>query len=304
MKTIDEIFEGVWVSDGEFLIQCPYCNDHPTHNHCYVNIKKSVFNCFYCGESGTLKKLLKDFGDDEKVKTIRRRHGVKERQKHKEISIDEFNRFNPVTGANGTNDLLALKYLENRGLRPFEIRNYDIRYASSGKYFGRVIIPIYEEGDLVCFIARSFLDMIEPKYLFPKHGETKLTTNEALFGYEKSRDYWSSNHVIVEGVFDAIKINQTDNFKGIAIMSKHLSEGQKYKLLKLEGTFYIMLDSDAKLDSLKVAGELSKYGKIVKVAFIKSKDPGEASLKEIRKALRQAEPFSYELEMRIKMEDW
>ena len=179
-----------------------------------------------------------------------------------------------MTGTKGTNDKLALRYLRGRGLTNLEIERYDIRYASSGRYFGRVIIPTYEENEMVCFIARSFLDFIEPKHLFPHYGETKLTTNEAIFGYDEAKGTRGENIVLVEGVFDAMAINKPAIYNvGLAIMSKSLSKGQLYKLLKLEGHFFIMLDPDAKKDSLKIAKELSAYGRKVKIEYLQDEDP-------------------------------
>lgn len=301
--TIDEIFEGVWILDVEYLIQCPYCGDHSTHDHCYINVEKQVFVCHYCGESGVLKKLLKDFGDGAKVL----KKAGRERKKYKRITNEEFEKFKLVTGTRGTNDKLALEYLRGRGVTSLEIERYDIRYASSGRYFGRVIIPVYEENEIVCFIARSFLDFIEPKYLFPHHGETKLTTNEAIFGYDDakgaSRADFLESFVLVEGVFDAMAINKATTAVGLAIMSKSLSEGQLYKLLKLEGQFFIMLDPDAKKDSLKVARKLLAYSRNVKIAFLKDKDPAASGGSVIAGSLQMSEEFSFDLEMRLKLEE-
>lgn len=301
--TIDEIFEGVWILDVEYLIQCPYCGDHHTHDHCYINVEKQVFVCHYCGESGVLKKLLKDFGDGAKVL----KKAGRERKKYNRITSEEFEKLWIVTGTKGTNDKLALRYLRERGLTRLEIEKYDIRYASNGRYFGRVIIPVYEENEMVCFIARSFLDFVEPKYLFPHHGETKLTTNEAIFGYDDAmkttRDGLQENFVLVEGVFDAMAVNKSTCDIGLAIMSKSLSEGQLYKLLKLDGWFFIMLDPDAKKDALKVAEKLSAYGREVKIAFLQDKDPAASFREDIAEALYASKEFSHELEIQIKLED-
>ena len=61
---IEEIFpDGRWVSEEEFLIQCPICGDGD-HNHCYINTDKKVFFCHRNGCRGPLSKILKH-GDIE-----------------------------------------------------------------------------------------------------------------------------------------------------------------------------------------------------------------------------------------------
>lgn len=301
---IDEILKGEWITEDEFLTRCPW-KDHETHNHCYVNVTKKVFYCHYCGESGTLKKLLDEYevadvGEIEK--------GIAEKKKYEKI---DFSQFPKVEGKKDTYDRLAISYLKQRGLGEKEIEEYDIRYSSEGRFFGRVIIPIYENGIVVCFVARGFIHFVYPKYRFPKQGQTMLTTSEAVFDLERGVRLMESNAVngiaIVEGAFDAISITQKlfGYMHGVAIMSKYLSLGQKLKLLRLHKNtkFYVLLDADAHKDALKVAKALDEYRRErVYVGFLEKGDPASASREELEDALWNSQLYSPILKMKVLLE--
>lgn len=297
---IEELLpDGQWMSEEEYVVRCPFL-DHPTHNHCYINVAKGVFFCHYadCGEKGTIKKLLKKY---EIAGELEPRKEIIEK---KEYELTDFSQFSKVMGKNGTLDLLALTYLRKRGLSEKEIEFYDIRVSDSGKYYGRVLVPIYENDRLVCFATRSFMPFIKPKYLYPRTGETLLTSGEAIFGYEKA---WKdticniASIVITEGVFDAIAANRIAGLRGLAILSSHLTEGQLCKLLRLSKkfTYFVALDSDAHKDAVKIARQLTDLGRRVKLVLLEKGDPASVSSEELAKALDAAELFSFEKELSI-----
>jgi len=190
---IEEVFEGEWMSEEEYLICCPICQDHPTHNHCYVNVKKKIFHCHYCGESGRLDELLKlveIVGEIEKEEIV-------ERKKEKLIEYSQFPR---VARSGNYMNNLAFSYLESRGMSEKEIDDYDVRFSYSGRYYGRVLFPITEFGRIVCFSAGSILEHIKPKYLFPRLGSTILTASESIFGFDKAIKQKGGTYVLVEGI--------------------------------------------------------------------------------------------------------
>lgn len=303
--TIEEIFpDGEWKDENNYRIRCPYCGDHATHDHCDINVTTPQrFHCFYCGAHGTLKKLLKD---QDKSGSLEPRKGVTEKKKYEPI---DFNQFKKVTGKTGTLDRLALAYLtKKRGLTRAELELYNVRFAAAGRFYGRVLIPLYEDGILVNFIARSFLPFIQPKYLFPHHGETLLTTAEAIFGYGTLPAANSMGvYVIVEGVFDAIRVNRRARDLGViglAIMSSHLSAGQLHKLLELKNPgFFIMLDADAHVNELRVAKSLVNYDRAVRLCLLPSGDPDSLDDAGFDAAINNSQKFSFDLEMQLMLGD-
>ena len=270
---IQELFpDGEWKNAVEYLVKCPYCEDHPTHNHCYINVTKGRFYCHYCGEAGTMLKLEQDFGDGEKIDRESEELPTQTREK------TDINHFPKVTGMSSTMDRMALTYLKERGMNKYEIELYDVRFSSYGRYYGRVLFPIYEDGKDVCFMGRGIIEKVNPKWMFPHKGETLLTTSECLFCYDFLNAFTEpKNVVLVEGAFDAIQLNrifESDQhiFDAIAfgIMGKKLSDVQLNKLLQLPKTtqFYVMLDADAHKAEIAIAHKLRMYGREVRVCQI------------------------------------
>jgi hypothetical protein len=294
---IEEIFEdGEWIGNDEFLIRCPFCGDGTTHNHCFVNPYKKVFHCYRCHEKGTLRKLA----EKVEVTHLEPRVGITEKKKYEPI---EFSQFPKLTGKAGITDKDGWKYLiDKRKLTPNEIKNYDIRIGINGRYYGRVIIPIIEESEIVCFTARSIYAHIEPKYLFPHHGEMKLTTSEAIFGYDKLRKAHPDDKrdiVIVEGAFDAIAIEKKTSALAMSFLSNHMSNGQFVKfqnrdIFPIESKYYIMMDEDAYEEGYKMAKRISQHRRTWLVKLDVG-DPDSLSVKKLKEAL--------DLSKEIKSED-
>ena len=294
---IEDIFEGKWTSEVEYLIRCPVCGDHATHDHCSINIVKGIFHCFFKGCSGTLTQLVREYGNGENVEL---RKGIVEKKKY---SLIDFSQFKKITGIEGSNDRLALSYLKTRGINEDEIELYGIKYCSNptNRYYGRIILPIFENEEIVCLSARSFLPFIRPSYLFPHYGETICTAGEVIWGLEYAQVHSKGAVVLVEGVFDAIAVNQKTkmNTCGLALLNKAMTKSQRNKLLKLdkEVRLIIMLDSDARNDSLKIARELSNYGRQVYLCFLPEGDPASVSQEQYDRTMSEAREFDDELEM-------
>ena len=293
---IDEIFDGVWQASGEFLIRCPVCGDNPTHNHCFINLQKKTYYCHYQGCTGWLGGLVKEYKDVD----LEPRQGIIEKKKYSPV---DFNQFNMVTGIENSNDRLAMAYLKKRGISKDEIELYNIGYCTntSNRYYGRIILPITENEEVVCLSARSFLPFIKPPYLFPHYGETICTAGEVIWGYDYAQVYSKGAVTLVEGIFDAIAINKKTemNMYGLALLNKAMTKAQQGKLLKLDKRvrFYIMLDADARKDSLKIARELSNYGRQVYLCFLPEGDPASISKEQYDLVMNEAEEFDDELEM-------
>lgn len=291
---IEDIFDGEWQASGEFLIRCPVCGDNPTHNHCFINLKKKTFYCHYQGCTGRLGELIKEHKDVD----LEPRLGITEKKKYPPV---DFNQFNMVTGIEDSNDRLAMAYLKKREISKDDIELYSIGYCTNttNRYYGRIILPITENEEIVCLSARSFLPFIKPSYLFPHFGETICTAGEVIWGYDYAQAHGAV--VLVEGVFDAMAVNRKQSFGlcGLALLNKAMTKAQLNKLLKLDKRvgFMIMLDADAYKDSLKIARKLFNYGRLVYVCSLSEGDPASVSKEKLNSALEKARIFDDELEM-------
>ncbi len=295
---IDDIFDGVWSTDTEYLIKCPYCGDHKTHNHCFINPVTGFFICHYCSEVGTVEKIVKDFGNGESVE--RSKGAV---AKHKSVEI-EFHKFHKVSGMKNQLDRMCLTYLKSRGMKKEEVMSYDIRFASYGRYYNRVIFPIVEEGQVVCFVARAISDATKPKYLFPSYGEMLLTTGECLWGLNWALNSGLEQVLIVEGIFDGIATSEY--FQTVVLSGKRMTNSQLFKLLRLsrKTVFTIMLDGDARKNIKAIADKLTSYDRKVKVIFLKDKqDPASLTEEEILNAYLNRQDWNLNLNIKLSLEN-
>ena len=298
MDIEDLLPDGKWFTEDEYVVRCPWL-DHPTHNHCYVNPVKQKFICHYCGERGLLKRLLKKYEVDGEVDQL-------DEVEREQPDLIDFSQFAKVTGGDGLMNQLAFSYLKDRGLSNEEIRTYDLRFSGEGRFYGRVILPTYENGKLVNFIGRSFMDCVQPKYMFPRKGETLLTSREAIFGYHEAVNNPLSRMVIVEGIFDAIAVNRMDwrgRVRGLAILSSHISPGQLHKLLLLpkKDLYIVCLDPDAHKETIALAKTLNiEYGREnVKVVLLLEGDPASIPEDEFIEYLDSVIPYSFDLELEV-----
>jgi len=292
---IDEFFpDGEWKSSEEYVITCPFCGDNPTHNHCYVNVVKKKFYCHYCGACGSVSRLIKKAGFPktsllDKSKTKRA------------VGRIDFSKYPLVTGEKGVMDALALTYLKDRGLEIGDVYNYDIRYSERGQFYGRVLFPVYEEGKVVCFVGRSFLSMVKPKYLFPKKGQTLLTSSEVIFNYDKALSKKVDACAIVEGIFDSISVEKKIGLLSLAIMRNRISRVQLLKLLRLSKNieFFVIMDSDSNRETIGLVRQLWERGRKVKAVFLPSGDPDSLSKEKLAQSILSAKGYSVLLEREI-----
>ena len=89
--------------------------------------------------------------------------------------------------------------------------------------------------------------------------------------------------IVCEGIFDALRIGKV--FPAISILGKVLNGSKQIlEIVKSTKEAYMILDKDAEKDGFKAAMILNYYIP-TKVMFIKEKDPGEMSLKQIEELL-------------------
>ena len=312
-RDIEGLFpEGRW-SGSEYIIKCPICLDAVSHSHCSINVEKGVFRCFYCGATGKLKWLIHEYAGDQPLLFLRNPVVTKERP----IAATSFSQFQEffIFKQGFLPEMLEQKawsYLQARGITRSDIEYYHLRWANRGRYFGRIILPVFEGEQVVVWSARAFLDILKPKYLFPHSGETSLTCSEAIFGYDRAlhSSVIHKHLVLVEGIFDAIAVDKalaTDTMRPtgtfvMSMLSKTLSDNQFMKLLRFDKKavqFYVMVDPDAEKDGIKIAKKLSSYSRLTKVCHLQgAKDPGEASPRQILDAISSSVLYSDDLDRR------
>lgn len=297
---IDIFGEEYEVKYGEFRINCinPECDDDT--GHLDINLKKGVYHCWKCGYSGKVLKLLKDYLGwvpefEEYISVEELKNPLQEAEAKvipkmaSEILPKEFNTFNGNLTFVGQK---AYKYILGR-MTAEDVSKYSVGYCGLGKYKWRIIIPVTENGKVIYFVARTFMNE-KPVYKNPTKEEYGIGSEEIVFNIDGARKQGQA--VVCEGVFDAIRVGGD----GVALLGTNLSEIQEIKLINKISRIYIMLDADAKDKAVNISRKLLRYGKDVRLVIIPNGDPADWPKDSLRKFIEEAKPFSFSEELKLK----
>ena len=181
----------IYESKSQVSWNCPRCDEGKNKGNLEVNIEKSVFHCWSCGDEnethGTLGKLFDIFGTkkQKKVYKLIKPDEVKPKEERKvRVKLPEgcvkFKDSNPIYPVYKQ----AFTYLKNRGITDEIIEKYSIGFCDTGSHIGRIIIPSYnKEGELNYYIARSWSPTSKAKYKNPDSPKDLIIFNESLIDW-------------------------------------------------------------------------------------------------------------------------
>lgn len=228
---------------------------------------------------------------------------IREKFYQNEISID-------ITEGKIRNDFqetpLAEEYCERRMLTREFREKFDVGYTISCKVNGtpfrnRVCVPIVENGKLISIEGRDFLGSQKPKVLYPKGGSVSTLFNIDNLDRKKPL-------IVVEGLMDLAKIwkfvskNVTTTF-GIKVTKK-----QQELLNQFDDIVLFPDDDDGGREFIKIFNKF--YYHDYKIVIVKGKDPGDASVEEIKSAMKESINstefllYDYDLLHKKKEFDW
>jgi DNA primase len=252
----------IYENKTQVSFNCPICDEGKNKGNLEINVGKSVYHCWACGDSegthGALGKLFDKFANKKQKKvfnllapeTFEEKKTYKKRLKLPE-GYTQFKDSNPIYPPHKE----ALNYLRSRGITDEMIEKYKIGYTMMGECSGRIIIPSYsKDGELNYYIARSWAKKTKNKYKNPEAEKDKIIFNENLID-------WNEDIYLVEGAFDSIFLNNS-----IPMLGKHLSELLFATIYEKAKKFVIIcLDGDAWSSAVKIYRELNGgtlYGRI------------------------------------------
>jgi DNA primase len=251
---------------------CPICDDNKNKGNLEVNIEKSVFHCWSCGDSegthGPLGKLFDKYGNKKQKKlynVLKPETVVKREKKKKTLKLPEgFTLFKDSSHVYPVRRQ-AMNYLKNRGITDEMIEKYGIGFCDKGDHAGRIVIPSYDKkGKLNYYIARSWNPMSRAKYKNPIAEKDKIIFWENLID-------WNKDIFLVEGAFDGLFLDNS-----IPMLGKHMSELLFETIyMNAKGNITICLDADAWENAVKLYHELNGgdlWGKIKLVKLPEDKD--------------------------------
>lgn len=275
------------VSAGhELCLACPLCDDHKPR--LFINAYTGRWMCHNCDEAGGLTTFLErvmgldPFEAYRVAQKINPQALTRSREPEQALPAEDVELPGLLLG-NPADEFEQpfWRYLtRTRKLTPTQVTSYGMRYALTGRFGYRVIIPVVLSGVVVSFVARTIRGD-EPKVLHPQG----IHMGDLLFGLD---DLETKEVIITEGVFDAMRLRG----RAVCTFGAKLSPAQRRLLLR-RGVRQVLLlwdgDEAGQRATKKAARELISSGFDVRIAQLpEGDDPASASQRNLTEALAEA----------------
>jgi 5S rRNA maturation endonuclease (ribonuclease M5) len=178
------------------------------------------------------------------------------------------------------------QYMVNRRLDQAMCNKYLLGFCVGSKRFaGRMIVPIYQAGQLVGFQGRGMHDGIRPKYMFSEG----MKAGDFLFNLDHV-PVECDEVILVEGVFDVWGVIRCGYPNVVCSFGKHLTNKGVKTLVKRFKSVLIFWDMDAKEEICNLASNLEGMVQ-VRTSFLDGKDPDEAEVVDVQNAILKAQQY-------------
>ena len=256
----DEIVE---TSEG-FRADCPRCDD--TKKKLYFNVEKGVGICFHEGcawsHGFSVNRLISYVTGKSQFSWGQPK--IVEMAEDADVSLPE--EFTPIGHLPKDLRETIWAYLESRGLNRKTLTKMEVGYCRTGRWWGYIIFPVFENGEVVYWQGRRFKKR-DPKFYNP------WSSRKSDLVYELSDTRRPTGAVIVESIINAMTLHRNkEPFKQWAIfsiMGKSLSEAQQDKILNYEkylNTIVVALDGDAWRETVEIGAKLDGCVPVVRIA--------------------------------------
>ena len=238
---IDYKPSGKNVGPNDVNIDCMFCG---AEKHLGINVSNGFVFCWVCEFNDlpikpSLLKVLHEATDlswDE-IKEVLADHGWEQYSyaiKKSDSGLSEkcelpieSKKISPIHRlSNGYSD--AIDYLYRRGFGEDVIGWYDLRFASSGNYGGRIIIPICLDFKIVSFTSRDYTGKQKNRY---KHAPLYMSAKrikDLLYNYDRAKTH---KHIyVLEGPTDVWRMGDDS----MAVFRSALSPAQRNAIIKLK----------------------------------------------------------------------
>ena len=279
---------------NEYMYWSPFTSHHKPKLQ--INIKTAKWHCWVSNQGGhNLFQLFKKLNaTKEQYDELSEIFGDSKRYTKKESTNEKINLPKEFISLNDVKDTItkrhAISYLKKRSIGVIDILRYNIGFCEEGLYNNRIIVPSYDkEGELNYFIARNIFEG-GMKYKNPP-------VSKNVIGFELFIN-WDEPIVLCEGVFDAIAIKRNViPLFGKTIPKKLMKEIFEKRVRKI----YILLDSDAYWDSIKMTDVLMRNGIDVKMVRLQDKDPSDMGFNKVTNLIKDSQTTSFSDLIRMKL---
>ncbi len=237
--TPEEWLDHVGLSGNDFKPQgdewiglCPFHDDNTPSME--INFVKDKYHCFGCEAGGSLILLATQLGMDF-IQACFLYYDLKPKGPPPEPEKKVLHRLPEIAiQSYGT---LYHPYLAHRGISVRTATAFEVRFNHETD---QVVMPIRDHrNQLVGFVSRK-LDASKPKYLYT-HGFYKTLV---LYNLHRLRLMKFPVALIVEGVFDVMKLYECHIPFGVATFGNSLADQQLELLTSYVDTVGLMYDND------------------------------------------------------------
>ena len=270
------------IGQGSIGMECPFCQD--SSSHLGIHLEKKVFNCWVCGEHGSILKLIRQINQCSYYETYRIIESYQENYQDfqkKEEKIVEIITEENILPKECSNDFPQSykTYLASRRFNPdYVIKKYSLKACPHwGDWKFRIIAPVFLNQKIVSFIGIDTTRQLTKKYKNCPNEKSILPIKQCLYNIDSVKE----NCVLVEGVLDVWRIGDGC----VASLGTEITKEQISLLMTKEvKKFYVLFDSDATKKAIKVA---NLVGSIIPTEILELKEGDPADLdndqvKEIR----------------------
>lgn len=220
-------------------------------------------HCFRCGFNGFIPHGFQRISD-----LMRRAKEFKEQSKGEPLVLPKDYTLEVPSRARAW-------YLQY-GISAELAKMYSIGYT---EYYDRVVLPVYEDGELQAIQMRAVEADVKPKYLNP----SAIPIQDVLFESEEGR---SSIGVLTEDILSSIKVGQV--ISSVSSMGTKMSDARAWKISEKFETCFVWYDSDlaGRTGAKKAIARLELLG--VNCWNVRTeKDPKCYTRREIKKILKE-----------------
>lgn len=257
-------------------IDCPFCSPGSGRFRLGIHLEKHYASCWHCGSHPLTKALQEASGlPFHQVRALST--GLVGSWSPKPTLRGKGRLVRPVgvEGLLGAHMEPHRRYLRGRGLDPVQTgRIWNVQgIGHQDELAWRLYLPLILNGREVAWTTRSILPG-DSRYWSSKPDQEEIPIKSCVFGI----DLVKTSAVIVEGPMDAMKIGPG----AVATMGTSYTRAQVLQLSRIPNRI-ICFDQGDNAQSLarRLARELSAYPGNTKVVELDSKDPGEATEKEL-----------------------
>lgn len=226
----------------EISCSCPYTQNHKrgdANPSFGINVRKQVFICRSCGESGNLVKLAMDILGLDRFSAMRAVYRDLSQEEalalmHGSERVGRSEPISPIEAdisrwCSGPRD-----YWYSRGFNDETIGKWRLGYDT---YENRATVPVYWKGSLVGWTKRAGVDGMSPKWThYPGMPKSRM-----LFGMDAVD---TDSAILVEAPLSAIMLDQYGIKGAVASFGASLSDDQAVLLRSHFNNVLIFYDPD------------------------------------------------------------